>query len=71
MRGSTWFVDPVRILTRRDLAAVLCELVWRSATSCNARLNRTIFRLACCCGVRGSEIANLRLIDVVVEADRT
>src|SRR3954470_21453526 len=70
MRGSTWFVDPVRILTKRDLYAVLCELVRKGATSCNARLNRTILRLACCCGLRVSEIANLRLSDVHVEGGR-
>src|SRR5829696_4402755 len=70
MRHSGWNVDPVRILTRREIATVLCDLMRRGATSCNARLNRTIFRLACCCGLRVSEIANLRLGDVHVEGGR-
>ena len=70
MGHSTWNVDPIRILTRREIAAVLCNLMQRSAKSCNARLNRTVFRLACCCGLRVSEIANLRLSDVHVEGGR-
>ena len=70
MRHSTWNVDPVRILTRREIAAVLCDLMRRSAASCNVRLNLTVFRLACCCGLRVSEIANVRLSDVHVEGGR-
>src|SRR4051812_31538261 len=70
MRGSTWNLDPVRVLTRRELAAVLDDLARRGATSCNARLNRTILRLACCCGLRVSEIAGLTLGDVHVEGGR-
>src|SRR5436309_5497729 len=70
MRHSGWNVDPVRILTRRELAAVLGDLSQRSAMNCNARLNRTILRLACCCGLRVSEIAGLRLGDVHVEGGR-
>ena len=70
MRGSSWNVDPVRILTRRELAAVLCDLTRRGATSCSARLNRTILRLACCSGLRVSEIAGLRLGDVTTEGGR-
>jgi integrase len=70
MRGSQWIVDPVRVLTRRELAAVLCDLLRKSAKSQNARINRTILRLACCCGLRVSEIAELRLGDVHVEGDR-
>ena len=70
MRGSGWNVDPVRILTRRELAAVLCDLLRRGATVASARLNRTILRLACCCGLRVSEIADLRLSDVHVEGGR-
>jgi hypothetical protein len=52
MIGSRWIVDQVHILTRRELAAVLCELLRLGAKSQNARLNRTILRLACCCGLR-------------------
>ena len=61
MRGSSWNVDPVRILTRREFAAVLGDLTRRGATSCSARLNLTILRLACCCGLRVSEIAGHRV----------
>src|SRR4051794_7388336 len=70
MRGSSWNVDPVRILTRREFAAVLGDLTRRGATSCSARLNRNILRLACCCGLRVSEIAGLLLGDVTTEGGR-
>src|SRR5215207_2484275 len=70
MQGSQWIVDPVRVLTRRELAAVLCELLRLGAKSQSARMNRTILRLACCCGLRVSEIAELRLGDVHIEGDR-
>jgi integrase len=70
MRHSAWNVDPVRILTRRELAAVLGDLTQRGARSQDARLNRTILRLACCCGLRVSEIAGLALGDVHIEGGR-
>ena len=65
-----WIVDPVRVLTRRELAAVLCELLRLGAKSQKARMNCTILRLACCCGLRPSEIAELRVGDVLVEGER-
>lgn len=70
MRGSSWNVDPVRVLTRRELAAVLEGLARKAKGSANARLNRTILRLACCCGLRVSEIAGLVLGDVLTEGGR-
>ncbi|MBI3468952.1 MAG: site-specific integrase [Planctomycetes bacterium] len=65
--ASIWSLDPLKILTRRELAAVLAGPAPRSA---GARMNRVIFRLACCCGLRVSEIAALRLADVCVEGAR-
>jgi integrase len=67
---SAWHVDPVKILTRRELTAVLIDLGSRSARSANLRMNKVILRLACCCGLRVSEIAALRLCDVCVGAGR-
>ena len=61
---SDWSVDATKILSRRELGAVLADLERRSAHSHHARLNRVIFRLACCCGLRASEIAGLQLADV-------
>jgi len=70
MRGSWWNVDPVRVLTRRELAAVLEDLARKATGSANARLNRTILRLACCCGLRVSEMAGLALGDVLIGSAR-
>jgi integrase len=58
---SDWSVEATKILSRRELGAVLADLAKRSDRSRQARLNRVIFRLACCCGLRASEIARLQL----------
>jgi integrase len=57
MHIPIWDLDESKILTRRELAAVLA-MVPRTA---NQRRNRIIVRLACCCGLRVSEIAALRM----------
>jgi len=62
--------DPMKILTRTELATVLAELNRKSPRSVNTRLNRTVFRLAACCGLRASEIAQLRIGDVHTELPR-
>lgn len=67
---TPWNVDAVKILTRRELTDVLADLARRAPKSANARMNRAIFRLACCCGLRVSEIAALRLEDVCLGAGR-
>jgi len=61
---STWNVDATKILVRSELVAVLKDLRAKAGYSANARLNRVIVRLACCSGLRVSEIAALRLDDV-------
>src|SRR5271167_4418738 len=67
---STWNLDQTRLLTRRELATVLADLGPRAARSANVQRNLVIVRLACCCGLRVSEIANLQLDDVVVDVTR-
>jgi integrase/recombinase XerC len=67
---STWNLDPTRLLTRRELAAVLADLTPRAQRSANTQRNLVIVRLACCCGLRVSEIAALQLDDVVVGVNR-
>jgi integrase len=62
--------DPTKILTRGELAAVLADLKAKSVRSKNARLNLIIFRLACCCGLRATEIAKLQMADVRTELPR-
>ena len=39
---------------------MLAELHRKASRSKNTRLNLVIFRLACCCGLRASEIAMSR-----------
>src|SRR3989304_1848246 len=68
--AATWSVDPLKILTRRELATVLADLARQAPRSAGARMNRAIFRLACCCGLRASEIAALRLEDLHTETSR-
>ena len=68
---STRQVDPTKILTRREIALVLAELHRKAPRSKNTRLNLIIFRLACCCGLRASEIAMLQLADVRTELPRS
>ncbi|WP_442485138.1 tyrosine-type recombinase/integrase [Aeoliella sp. SH292] len=62
--------DPMKILTRKELAAVLADLHRKAPRSKNTRLNRVVFRLAACCGMRVSEIAQLHLGDIVVDLAR-
>jgi integrase len=62
--------DPTKILTRRELAAVLADLERKAKRSAGTRLNRTVFRLAACCGLRASEIAQLQVGDVRPERPR-
>jgi site-specific recombinase XerD len=57
-------------LTRRDLAAVLTDATKNARRSANAHRNLVIVRLACCRGLRVSEIAALQFDDVVVDVPR-
>ena len=50
--------DPTKILTRRELATVLANLKRKAPGARGTRLNLTVFRLAACCGLRASEIAD-------------
>jgi integrase len=62
--------DMTKILTRRELQAVLADLKRKAARSKNTRLNLVIFRLAACCGLRASEIAQLHIDDIRVQMPR-
>ena len=70
MIATIWNIDAVKILTRRELACVLNDLAMRAPRSTSARMNRTIFRLGCGCGLRVSEIGALRLEDVCLGSGR-
>jgi site-specific recombinase XerC len=67
---QAWTVDATRILTRSEVRTVLDDLARKGRRSVNQRQNRAIFRLSTCCGLRASEIAGLRLQDVVVNVLR-
>ena len=65
-----WDVDQMKILTRTELARVLADAKRQATRSANARRNLIVVRLACCCGLRVSEIAGLSMTDVVVDGQR-
>ena len=70
MYANVWQIDSTKILLRHELAAILTDLQQKSRRSASTRLNRTIFRLACCCGLRVSEIAGLQLGDLQLAGPR-
>ena len=63
-------VDPTKILTRSELRLVLADLQRQASSSRVPHVNLLLFRLACCCGLRLSEIASLILADVRTEGPR-
>ncbi len=67
---APWTPDPTRVLTRRELAAVLADARRKARRSANGRRNLAILRLACCCGLRVSEIAQLQMGDLVLDGPR-
>lgn len=63
MYSNTWTVDVTRVLTRKELATVLADAKAKAERSLNAQRNLAIVRLACCCGLRVSEIGALVTAD--------
>jgi len=55
---------------KRELATVLTDLKAKTPRLLNAQRNLVIVRLACCCGLRVSEIGGLQLDDVIVGVAR-
>jgi integrase len=62
--------NPTKILTRGEMSAVLADLARKARRSPGTRMNKILFRLAACCGLRASEIAQLQVGDVRVELPR-
>jgi integrase len=62
--------DPTKILTRGELQTVLADLLRKATRSPSTRLNLIIFRLATCCGLRASEIAQLQIDDIRTDSNR-
>lgn len=60
-----------RILTDREIAAIIDWLrPKQNQPARSRRINLAIFRLATGCGLRGQEICDLRVGDVILEGDR-
>ena len=62
--------DPTRFMTLEETLEVIADLKRRKKRSVNSRMNLIVFRLACCCGLRRSEMAGLRLSDLVLSGAR-
>jgi integrase len=67
---ATWTVDKSKILQPNEIARVLADLARKSRRSLNTRMNRVIFRLSTCCGLRASEVAQITLADVQVDSSQ-
>src|ERR1700690_3766269 len=70
MHSTSIRVDATKILSPRELAALLYDLHRKAPRSANTWLNLILVRLSCCCGLRVSEIAGLRINDIRVEPSR-
>lgn len=57
-------MDATKILTPREIQAVLTSLHRLKLRSPGSETNLAIFRLSCCCGLRRSEIAALNVEDI-------
>src|SRR5262245_24526197 len=64
---SHYRADPTKILSRREMQAVLADLKRKAPRSAGTRLNLIVFRLPTGCGLRASEMAQLQLADVLPE----
>ena len=61
---TAWTVSRDQVLTANEIQLVLSELKRKARRSANTAKNLILFRLACCCGLRVSELTSLRLCDV-------
>ena len=68
--NATWIMDQTKLLTRSEIAAVLDDLKRKSKRATNTQMNLVIFRLATCCGLRASEITNLKMCHVRLSSQR-
>ena len=63
---NTWTIAKSNVMTADEVQQVLDDLRRRGKRSVNTRMNEVVFRLSTVCGLRCSEIANLRIKDVVL-----
>lgn len=57
-------MDVTKILTAGEVRKVLANVKYKRTK--NAKLNLTIFRLSCCCGLRVKEIVGLNVSDFIL-----
>jgi len=67
---NQWKIDQTKILSRSEISSVLADLKRRSRRSVNSQMNLAVFRLATCCGLRVSEISELKLQNVRVGIEK-
>lgn len=63
-------IDATQVLTRRELRVVLDCLSEQARRSRQTRVNLVLVRLAACCGLRVSEISQLKLADLRLDDHR-
>jgi integrase len=63
-------IDQTKILTRQEIVTILADLTRKGKRSANSRMNKVIFRLATCCGLRVSEICGLSLANAITGSKR-
>ena len=61
---ASWKIDRSKVLQSDEIAEVIADLKRRAKRSINSLQNLIIFRLAACCGLRASEIVQLKLTHV-------
>jgi integrase len=67
---ATWSITPDKVLTKQEIHSVVADLRRRARRSTNSKMNLALFRLACCCGLRVSELTGLILDDLRVDCGR-
>jgi len=67
---ANWTVDKSKILQPDEIRRVLDDLARKGHRSLNTRMNRVIFRLSTCCGLRASEISQITLADIQVDSSQ-
>jgi integrase len=63
-------LDLTRVLSKQEITSVLTWLHHRRRRGPNVEINRTVFRLSCCCGLRCLELVSLNMGDTVTTGDR-
>lgn len=67
MTKQVWVLDRTKILQVGEFKVVIAELNRKSRRSINTKMNKVIFRLTTCCGLRASEVSKIALDDVRVD----